>query len=192
MVTVRVNAWDKRRCMLEYALNSTMSLKELSRRSQRSVYTLNQWIEEDSWESWRQVFLKTADEEILKRSSDKIADILSEKYAAIAMYHFNTYRNYTDLANLYAVSCQAMLVEASEKGYEELVKAIKSISAKEINYWSQVCDRSIKGEHMAASMEHLHNPNQAIKLIENQDKVVVNRETWNKVEEMLTDFAIKN
>ncbi len=192
MVTVRINAWDKRRCMIEFALNSTMSLKELSRRSQRSVYTLNQWKDEDNWEAWRQAFAKTADEEILKRSSDKVADILSEKYSDIAMYHFETYRNYTELANLYAISCKKMLIKASNQSPEALTKAIKSISAKELNYWSQVCDRSIKGEHMAANLEHLHNPNQAIKLIEDQDKVVVNRETWNKVEKLLADFAIKN
>lgn len=152
----REKRWNKEKCRKEYVNDPHLSLKRLAEMSGWSRATLSHWSELDpdgTWAEQRRSHLSKIRSEIDKKTIEKTSEIASDALAELIEEHYRNHRLAKQIAVVVLQVMSKKLAIAQRSGDLDLVAG--SINPIELNHWSSILDRHIKGERLSKGLDYL-------------------------------------
>lgn len=153
----RPKEWTREACRDRYVRGEKISFRGLFRLTGRTQGTLLNWAKEDPeghWNEQRERYQSAARAEIdrktLEKTSEKVSDVLSD----LAAEHYRLHKAARQVAALYFNTKSRLLAMAQAEGMESLVEQLSKLNGKDLNNFSLVLDRHLKGERIATGLEY--------------------------------------
>jgi hypothetical protein len=155
--------WTKEQCRDRYIRGTRISVPELVELSGCAEGSIRRWASKDpdgTWKEQRDLYLaqqrSQTDLKAIAKTSEKLADEISDIVAS----HFRGYRVLREIS-----MTRLDFINDCLKHPETAGEQMASLNPLNINYWSLVFDRSVRGERVALGLEY-EDLNKAIAAVE--------------------------
>lgn len=154
----REKPWDESKARDRYVRGEQISFRSLAKISGRHQGTLSRWSKEDpdgTWDVQRERYHKNLRTATDRKQIQHVSEAIGAEMGKLAYEHYKLHRQAGGLAALYIDTRTKLLIEAQAQGLVALVKKMETvINPITFNYMSQILDRHIKGERVAAGLEY--------------------------------------
>ena len=144
------------------------SLRELGQRLNRHKSVIGYWKKKFAWDSKRQAYWEEIEKLSYTKAVEKVSDILSEESANLAIEHLRHYQKFRQFGETLLNTLIKKISEADDP-----IAALQQVNIRDINYLSQLCDRSVKGEGAAVGSHLQIDPNTAARTLESLGYVII-------------------
>jgi hypothetical protein len=148
--------WAREECRAKYLSDPSLSLRKLAEMSGWNRGRLSRWSEEDpdgTWADQRSRHQARLRSEIDRKIIDKASKIVSDDLTCLAEDHYKSHKLAKEIAIVVLQTIARKLAIAQQ--YGDITTVVGSLNAVEINHWSNIIDRHIKGERQAKGMDYL-------------------------------------